>query len=106
MSIPIANLALEIEGKKPTDNHRATGIELFRRAIELDNASRLLKLDYTYEVIKVSEEKRAARMQLGKMAAEIVELMRDELLLAGMRSYLRGLTKPEQDAILGNGDAG
>ncbi len=73
-----------------------------RRAVALDDSVRTLCLSYTYTLLERQSKKTEAREQLGKMASEIVKVMRDELLRESVIAYLRtvGYTQQECERII------
>lgn len=81
--------SIRIEGATPERNLRESSLDLLRRAMSLDEAVRTLNLDYTYEIIEAPLEKRAARKQLGKMVAPLLEGMRDSLVQAAVITWGR-----------------
>jgi hypothetical protein len=62
-------------------------MELFARASSLDDARAMLQMDYTYQITG-DPNKRASRKMLGTMTAEILESMADELIRAGIQSWI------------------
>lgn len=55
---------------------------LSRQATQLDDAIRCLRLPYLYELLVADSDKRIKRKQLGSIAAELLEQMRDEFEIA------------------------
>lgn len=50
----------------------------------MNEAAATLALSYTYDIIRVPQEKRDARVRLGKMAAQIAESVADEIMDAAV----------------------
>ncbi|MBA2706046.1 MAG: hypothetical protein H0U60_19585 [Blastocatellia bacterium] len=80
-------LNLNIEAPTWEEGRKKTAIDLFSRAASLEDARRTLSLSYTYEIIQQTQPKVAARKQLGMMSAEILEVMRDEMIQAGIEEW-------------------
>lgn len=82
------NLRIQRQEASRMENDKATAIELFRRASSLEDAIAQLKLPYTYDIIVKDPTKVRARMTLGEMSAEMLEVMRDELISAGVSAWM------------------
>lgn len=81
------NLRIQLLNGSPMENDKATAIELFGRASSLEEAIHYLKLPYTYEVTTTDAKKLNARKQLCGMSIEVLEAMRDELIVAGVQAW-------------------
>lgn len=82
-----AKLRLEVGNRM--DNLKATAIELFRRASELEYARAALDNKYTYEITTDEGKKREARKHIGSLSVQVLEGMRDELIVGGVTAWLQ-----------------
>lgn len=71
----------------------------------VEDAIHHLNLPYTYEILPVPKEKRAARQMLGKMSSEMLVVLRDDLIEHAFRNFeeYKALTKEPEDARLAQG---
>jgi hypothetical protein len=81
------NLSIQRKGATPAENSKATAIELLSRASGLEASIAYLKLPYTYEVTTSDKKKIDSRRMMGTMSAEVIEIMRDELIEAGIQAW-------------------
>src|SRR5215203_7082381 len=88
-----AMLSIQIHGATPQENRIQNVMGLMERASCLNSSLRVIKLDYTYRLIpNISEEKVKARKQLCSYAADVIKIMRDELIHEAFKIYAGGLT--------------
>lgn len=77
-------------------------MSLLRRAVILNDASWMLELPYTYKIVNPGPAKVAAREQIGKMAADVIDVIAEDLLKAGFTRYMQylGYTMEQSRRIL------
>lgn len=71
----------------------------------VEDAIHHLNLPYTYEILPVPPEKRAARQMLGKASAEMLVVLRDDLIEHAVRTFneYKALTNGEESVRLAQG---
>ena len=82
---------ITIPGLSQKENLLVSAMSLLRRAVILNDASWMLELPYTYKIVNPGATKVAAREQIGKMAADVIDVISDDLLKAGFSRYLQHL---------------
>src|SRR5436190_11223888 len=94
------NLSIHKKLAGPMEVRKDTAIELFARASALEESIKTLGYDYTYEITTSDPKKIALRKQLGTVSREVLVIMRDELISAGVQEWR------EYEAIRDNGGRG
>lgn len=85
------NQGIVIPSQTMQENLKSSAIDLLRRAVLLSDASWTLSLKYTYEIINKDKSKAPMRLKVGEMAGEIIDLVVDDLLEAGINRYLQSI---------------
>lgn len=74
----IARVSLEIDRKRPSENRKATALQLLRAAIELDQSASTLSHPFTYEILDGGELE--GKKRAGVLFAGVIIRQRDCLI--------------------------